>query len=72
MLSEHKLCEESIVIMKKFVNEIFTYLYVLKSLEFIYAFFTVMYACMCMCVCVSEHDSVLTVHSIEQNYVCIL
>ena len=60
LLSEHILCKESIVIVKKFHFEILTYLYVLRSPEFIYAIFAVMYVCMyvCMCVYVSEDDSV--------------
>ena len=45
----------SIVIMKKFDFEILIYLNVLRSLEFIYAIFTV---CVSVCVCVSEYDSV--------------
>ena len=55
LLSEHILCKESIVIVKKFDLEILTYAYVLGSLEFIYAIFAVMYVCMfvrvCVCVC---------------------
>ena len=39
---------------KKFDFEITTLLYVLKSPEFMYAIFTVVY----VCVYVSEHDSV--------------
>ena len=61
LLSEHILCKESIVIVKKFDFEILTHLYVLRSPEFIYAIFSVMYVCVCVCiyVCyVSEHDSV--------------
>ena len=66
LLSEHILRKESIVIVKNFDFEILTYLYILRSLEFIYAIFEVMYVCMCVCVCVcvyvcvyvSEHDSV--------------
>ena len=48
------------VIVKKFDFEILTHLYVLRSPEFIYAIFAVMYVCMCVCVyvCVREHDSV--------------
>ena len=59
-LSKHILCKESIVIAKKFDFEILTYLYVLRSLEFIYTIFTVMYECMYVCVrvYVSEHDGV--------------
>ena len=49
LLSEHILCKESIVIVKKFDFEILTYLYVLRSPEFIYTIFAVMYACMCVC-----------------------
>ena len=49
LLSEHILCKESIVIVKKFDFEILTYLYVLMSPEFIYAIFGVMYVCMCVC-----------------------
>ena len=45
LLSEHVLCKESIVIAKKFDFEILTYLYVLRSREFIYAiFFLLRYA----------------------------
>ena len=46
LLSEHILCKESIVIVKKFDFDIFTYLYVFRSSEFICAIFTVMYVCM--------------------------
>ena len=46
LLSE--LCKESIVIVKKFDCEILTYLYVLRSPKFIYAFSG--YVCMYMCV----------------------
>ena len=56
LLSGHILCKESIVIAKKFDFEIFTYLYVFRSPEFIYAIFTVIYVC--VCAFVSEHDSV--------------
>ena len=49
-LFEHLLCRESIVIVKKFDFEIFTYLYVLRSPEFIYAIFAEMYVCVCVCV----------------------
>ena len=52
LLSEHILCKESIVIVKKFDFEILSHLYVLRSPEFIYAIFGVMYECVCMCVCV--------------------
>ena len=58
LLSEHVLCKESIVIVKKFAFEILTYLYVFMSSEFICAIFMVMYVCICVYVCVSEHDSV--------------
>ena len=61
LLSEHILCKESIVIVKKFDFEILTDLYVLRSPEFIYAIFAVyvgVYVCMYVCVYVSEHDSV--------------
>ena len=37
LLSKHILCKESIVIVKKFDFEILMHLYVLRSLEFIYA-----------------------------------
>ena len=57
-LSEHTLCKESIVIMKKFGFEILTYLYVLRPSEFMYAIFTVMFVFMYVCVYVSEHDSI--------------
>ena len=49
LLSEHILYKESIVIVKKFDFEILTYLYVLRSIEFIYAIFRVMSACMFVC-----------------------
>ena len=52
LLSEHILCKESIVIVKKFDFEILTYLYVLRPQEFIYAIFAVMHVCMCICACV--------------------
>ena len=62
LLSEHILCKESVVIVKKFDFEILTDLYVLRSPEFIYAYFECVYVCVCVCVyvCVyvSEHDSV--------------
>ena len=60
LLSEHILCNESIVIVKKLDFEILIYLYVYMSPEFIYAISSVMYVCMnvCVCVYVSEHDSV--------------
>ena len=45
LLSEHILCKESILIVKKFDFEILTYLFVSKPAEFIYAIFTVMYTC---------------------------
>ena len=54
LLFEHVLCKESVIVMKKFDFEILTYLYVLRSPEFIYAIFTVMYACMCECESVCE------------------
>ena len=50
--SEHILCKESIVIVKEFDFEIFTYLYVFRSPEIIYAILTVMCVCLCVCVCV--------------------
>ena len=43
LLSEHILCKESIVIVKKFDFEILMYLYTLRSPEFIYDIFGVMY-----------------------------
>ena len=46
--------------MKKFDFEIFIYLYVFRSPEFIYAIFAVMYA--------NEHDNVQTVHSIKLKF----
>ena len=46
--SEHILWKKSIVIVKKFDFEILTYLYLLRSLELIYAIFTVMCVCVCM------------------------
>ena len=58
LLSDHILCTEGIVIVKKLDLEILTYLYVFRSPVFIYAIFTVMYVCMCVCVYASEHDSV--------------
>ena len=48
LLSEHILCKESIVILKKFDFEILTHLYVLRSLEFICAIFMVMYVRVCL------------------------
>ena len=38
-------------IVKKFNFEILMYFCFLRSLEFIYAIFGMMYACMCVCVC---------------------
>ena len=58
LLSEHILCKERIVIVKKFDFEILTYLYVFRSPEVNYAIFTVMYVCMYVCVYVSEHNSI--------------
>ena len=66
LLSEHILCKKSIVIVKNFDFEILMYLYFLRSPEFIYAIFGVMYVCvfvrvcvrMYVCVYMSEHDSV--------------
>ena len=63
MLSEHILCKENIVIVKKFDHEILTYLYVMRSPEFIYDIFMVMY----VCVYVSEHTS-KPEHSIELKF----
>ena len=48
LLPENILCKESIVIAKKIGFEIFTYLYVLRSPEFICAIFTVMRMCICV------------------------
>ena len=48
LLFEHILCEESIIIGKKFDFEILMYLYILRFPEFIYAIFEVMYVCVCM------------------------
>ena len=60
--SEHMLCKESIVIMKKFTLRFLTYLYVFSSPEYIYVIFMVMYVCARVCLCVSvyvrEHDSI--------------
>ena len=47
LLSKHILCKENIVIMATLEFEIFKYLHVLRSLEFIYAIFMVMYVCVC-------------------------
>ena len=58
LLSEHMLRKKSFVIVRKFDFEILTYLSVLRSPEFIYAIFEVMYVCVYVCVYVSEHDSV--------------
>ena len=52
LLSEHIICKESIVIVKELDFEILTYLYALRSPEFIYAIFGVMHVCMCVCMCV--------------------
>ena len=52
LLSEHILCKESIAIVKKLDFEILFYLNVLRSPEFIYAIFKVMYVRMCVCVSV--------------------
>ena len=49
LLSKYILRKESVVIMKKFDFDILTYLYVLRSREFNYTIFTMMYACMCVC-----------------------
>ena len=48
LLSEHILCKEKFIIMKKFDFEILTYFYVLRSPEFIYTIPTVMHAYMCV------------------------
>ena len=50
LLSEHILCKKNVVIVKKFDTEILTYLYILRSPEFIYPIFAVMYECVCACV----------------------
>ena len=51
LLSEYRLCKESVVIVKKFDLEILTHLYIFRSPEFIYSIFTVMHVCVCVCVC---------------------
>ena len=57
LLSERVFCKESIVIMKKFDFEIFTCLCVLRSPEFIYVIFMVIYACRRFCACACMHVS---------------
>ena len=62
LLSEHILCKENIVIVKKFDFEILTHSYVLRSSEFIYSTFcggVCMYVCMrlCMHVLIYPHTS---------------
>ena len=54
LLSEDILCKESTVTLKKFDFKIFTYLYISRFPEFIYAIFMVMYACMYVCMCACE------------------
>ena len=54
-ISEHILCKESIMILKKFNFEILTHLYILRSHEFIYA---ILVTCIYMCVYVSEYNRV--------------
>ena len=50
LFSEHILCKESIVIVKKFDFGIFhVFIHLLRSPQFIYAIFAVMYASMCVC-----------------------
>lgn len=73
ILSEHILCKESIVIMKKSDFEILVHLYVLGPPEFIFIFLQwCLYVCMCVCthvcVCVCEHDSARTLRSIELKF----
>ena len=64
-----------IVIMKIFDFEILTYLYILRSPEFIYAIFGVMYVCMwvslCVCVWVNTIESKRYIR-LSSNLVCIL
>ena len=60
LFSEHTLCKESIVIVKKLDFEILTYLNVFRPPEFIYAIFygdVCMYVNMCAGVYMSETDS---------------
>ena len=57
LLSEHILCEETIVIMKKTTYRFFTYLYVLTASKLVCAIVKVMYVCKCARVYESEHDS---------------
>ena len=52
LLPKHVLCEESIAINKLFDFEILIYWYILRSPEFIYAIFMVVY------VYVSKHDCI--------------
>ena len=73
LLSEHILCKESIVVVKKIDFQISTYLYVLRSSEFIYAIFMVicMYVCVCLCVWGSMIASNQCIQ-LSSNLVCIL
>ena len=71
LLSEHILCEESIVIVKKFDFEILTYLYVLRSPEFMYTIFAVMYVCVYVCMWVNPIASERCVW-LSSNSVCML
>ena len=52
LLSEHLLCKESIVIVKKIDFQISIFLCVFRAAEFIYAIFAVMHVYVCVCVCV--------------------
>ena len=73
------LCNESIIVVKKFDFEILTYLYVLRTPKFIYAIFRVMNVCMCvsLCVCMCVCMWVNMIASkryirLSSNFVCIL
>ena len=81
LLSEHMLCKESIVIVKKLDFEVLTYLYVFRSPEFLYTIFKMMYVCLyvyvCVCSCVYVRMWVNTIASkrctrLSSNLVCIL
>ena len=75
LLSEHRLCKESFLIVRKFDFEILTDLYVLRFPGFIYAIFALMYVCMCVCVCMCVWVNTIASKRyirLSSNLVCIL
>ena len=81
LLSEHILWNERIVIVKKFDFQIFPYLKVLRSPEFIYAIFTVMYMCMCIwvnmivskwCICLNKNFACLLQFTVGRTLLILI